>query len=173
MRGLFFLVFIVTTSFCLNAQTVDRTNFRAGINAGLVVGDFSETYSFVLGLDIYHHWGVSKEFDLGIATGFSNAFGETQEISEVGTSDENKFANLQFLPVAGSVRIYPTSGFKIGSDVGYALGINKGNDGGFYYRPSIGIDMNGGSKEFNISYFAVNGEAATYSAVLAGFLILF
>ena len=173
MRALIVLLFIVSTSLSLKAQAVDRTNFRAGINGGLVIGDFSEAYSFVLGLDIYHHWGVSKEIDLGIATGFSNAFGETQEVSGGGVSIENKFANVQFLPVAGSVRIYPASGFKIGGDVGYALGINSGNDGGFYYRPSIGIDMNGGSKEFNISYFAVSGDTATYSSVLAGFLILF
>ncbi len=173
MRAFVIFIFIVSTSLSLKGQYVDRTNFRAGINGGLVVGDFSEAYSFVLGLDIYHHWGVSKEIDLGVATGFSNAFGETQEISGSGLTIENKFDNAQFLPVAGSVRIYPTSGFKFGGDVGYALGVNKGNDGGFYYRPSIGIDMNGGTKEFNISYFAVNGDTATYSSVLAGFLILF
>lgn len=165
MRAFVFLFIIISTSLSLQAQRVDRTNFRAGIHGGLVVGDFSEAYSFVLGLDIYHHWGVSKALDLGIATGFSNAFGETQESSS--------FNNAQFLPVAGSLRIYPTSGFKIGGDVGYAVGIDKGNDGGFYYKPSIGIDMNGGTKEFNISYFAVNGDTTTYSSVLAGFLILF
>lgn len=175
MRVFLFIVFIAATSLSLQGQAVDRTNFRAGINGGLVVGDFSEAYSFVLGLDIYHHWGVSKEIDLGVATGFSNAFGETQELSAgvgLGTF-QNKFANVQFLPVAGSVRIYPTSGFKIGGDIGYAVGINEGNDGGLYYRPSIGIDMNGGTKEFNISYFVVNGDSANYSSVLAGFLILF
>ena len=173
MRVFSFLIIFVITSLTLQAQYVDRTNFRAGIHGGLVVGDFSEAYSFVLGLDIYHHWGVSKAIDVGIATGFSNAFGETQEFSDVGVSIENKFDNAQFLPVAGSFRLYPTRGFKIGGDVGYALGINKGNDGGFYYRPSIGIDMNGGTKEFNISYLAVNGETTTYASVLAGFLILF
>ena len=111
--------------------------------------------------------------DVGIGTGFTNVFGETQAFSDVGVNIENKFDNAQFLPVAGSLRIYPTRGFKIGGDIGYALGINKGNDGGFYYKPSIGIDMNGGTKEFNISYFAVNGETTTYASVLAGFLILF
>jgi len=165
MRVFVLLFFMVISSLSLQAQRVDRTNFRAGINAGMVIGDFSEAYSFALGLDVYHHWGVSREIDLGIATGFSNAFGETE--------GENKFDNAQFIPVAGSLRIYPTSGFKIGGDVGYAVGIDTGNEGGFYYRPSIGIDMNGGTQEFNISYFAVSGDDATYASVLAGFLILF
>ena len=65
MRALIVLLFIVSTSLSLKAQAVDRTNFRAGINGGLVIGDFSEAYSFVLGVDIYHHWGVSKEIDKG------------------------------------------------------------------------------------------------------------
>lgn len=172
MRIFIVLVFMVTTSFSLQAQRVDRTNFRAGINAGLVVGDFSEAYSFTLGVDLYHHWGISREIDLGIATGFSNAFGETQEISGGGASVQTKFDNIQFVPLAGSFRIYPTSGFKFGADVGYALAIDDVAEGGLYYRPSIGIDMNGGTKEFHISYFAVNGNA-TFSSVLAGFLILF
>ena len=172
MRVFLFVIIFVITSLSLQAQYVDRTNFRAGIHGGVVVGDFSEAYSFVLGLDIYHHWGVSKMIDVGIGTGFTNAFGETPA-SDLGVPIENKFDNAQFLPVAGSLRIYPTRGFKIGGDIGYALGINKGNDGGFYYKPSIGIDMSGGTKEFNISYFAVNGETTTYASVLAGFLILF
>lgn len=172
MRVFIGILFMALTSVLLQAQPVDRTNFRAGLHGGIVSGDFSEAYSFVLGLDVYHHWGVSKALDLGIATGFSNAFGETQEFSQGGLTVENKFANAQFLPVAGSLRIYPTSGFKIGADIGYALGVNDGNEGGLYYRPSIGIDMNQGSKEFNISYFAVNGDT-TYASILAGFLILF
>lgn len=70
----------------LTAQKVDRSNFRAGLNAGLVLGDFSEAYSLSLGIDVYQHWGVSKEIDLGVATGFSNAFGEKQEIdTSLGT----------------------------------------------------------------------------------------
>lgn len=168
---LLFLLFFSLLTIGLQAQ-IDRTNFRAGANVGLVVGDFSEAYSLNLGLDIYQHWGVSREVDLGIATGFSNAFGEKETISNAGITVETEFANAQFIPVAGSLRIYPTSGFKIGGDVGYAIGVNKGNNGGFYYRPSMGVDISGGTTEINISYFAVNDDV-TFSAVLLGFLILF
>ncbi|MGB3150153.1 MAG: hypothetical protein WBB27_05775 [Maribacter sp.] len=170
----FKLVFIpILFLMCLGLQAqIDRTNFRAGANVGLVVGDFSEAYSLNLGIDIYQHWGVSRELDLGIATGFSNAFGEKESISNGGITVETEFANAQFIPVAGSVRIYPTSGFKIGGDVGYAVGVNKDNQGGFYYRPTIGVDINGGTTEINVSYFAVNDDT-TFSAALLGFLILF
>jgi hypothetical protein len=156
----------------IQSQNVDRSNFRAGINAGLVTGDFSEAYSLALGLDVYQHWGVSREVDLGLATGFLNAFGEKQEIGVGGTTVTTEFGNVQFIPLAGSFRLYPSSGFKLGGDIGYALGINDGNSGGLYYRPSIGVDMNGGTTELHVSYFAVNDEI-TFSAFLAGILILF
>lgn len=171
MKTFYIAICFLVASFSAEAQ-IDRTNFRAGVNAGLVVGDFSEAYSLTLGVDIYQHWGVSKELDLGIATGFSNAFGEKESSSVGGVTVQTEFDNAQFIPVAGSLRIYPTSGFKIGADVGYAIGLNEGNDGGFYYRPSMGVDVSGGSTEINVSYFAVNGDA-NFSTVLLGFLILF
>ena len=172
MRGSYFILVFLFLGFGLQAQYVDRTSFRAGLNGGVVSGDFSEAYSLVLGIDIYQHWGVSKMVDLGVTTGFSNAFGEKEEISAGGITVETEFDNIQFVPVAGSFRIYPTTGLKFGGDVGYAIGINSGNEGGFYYRPSVGIDINGGVTELNLSYLAVNGDV-TYSSLLAGLLFLF
>lgn len=165
---------LIFTVYALQAQQryVDRTSFRVGVNGGLVVGDFSEAYNFGLGLDIYHHWGVTKALDIGVATGFFNAFGESQNISAGGVAITTEFDNIQFLPVGASLRIYPTSGFKLGGDIGYAVGINKGNEGALYFRPSLGIDLRNGSSELNISYFAVNDDV-TFSAVLLSYLILF
>ncbi len=172
MRGIYLIIVFVFLGFSAQSQNVDRTNFRAGLNGGIVTGDFSEAYSLVLGVDLYQHWGISKTIDLGVTTGFSNAFGEKQEVSAGAVLIETEFDNLQFIPVAGSVRIYPTTGFKLGGDVGYAIGINEGNEGGFYYRPSLGIDINSGTTELNVSYLAVNGDV-TYSSVLFGLLFLF
>jgi len=159
----------------LHAQrNVDRTNFRAGVNGGLVLGDFAEAYNFGLGLDIYHHWGVSKALDIGVTTGFFNAFGSKENIQAGGLVVETEFDNIQFLPVGASFRVYPGKnvGFKFGGDIGYAVGINEGNEGALYYRPSIGIDLRQGTSELNISYFAVSDEV-TFSSVLLGYLFLF
>lgn len=171
MRVLSVILFFTIFNLSLHAQ-VDRTNFRAGLNAGMTVGDFSDAYGLNLGLDITQHWGVSREIDLGLVTGFVNAFGEKETVDLGGATIETEFDNVQFIPIAGSIRIYPTSGFKIGGDVGYGIGVNKGNNGGLLYRPMIGVDMNGGSSELNISYFAVNDDV-TFSSVLVGFLFLF
>ncbi|RRQ47645.1 hypothetical protein DZC72_16810 [Maribacter algicola] len=172
MKALVTILFLLGIGYYGTAQYVDRTNFRAGLVGGVVVGNFSEAYSLNLGLDIYHHWGVSKEIDLGLTTGFMNAFGEKRSDSVGGTSTQNEFSNYQIIPIGGSARIYPTSGFKFGADAGYAIGINEGNKGGFYYRPSIGIDLSGGSSELNVSYLAVT-EDVTFGTVLLGYLFLF
>ncbi len=173
-KGILTLV-LVFAVFALQAQrNVDRTNFRAGVNGGLVLGDFAEAYSFSLGVDLYHHWGVSKAIDIGVTTGFSNAFGAKEIVSAGGVTVETEFDNIQFLPVGASIRVYPGKnvGFKFGGDIGYAVGINEGNEGALYYRPSIGIDLRQGTSELNVSYFVVNDEVA-FSSVLLGYIFLF
>ena len=172
-KGILTLVLVLAV-FALQAQrNVDRTNFRAGVNGGLVLGDFAEAYSFSLGVDLYHHWGVSKALDIGVTAGFTNAFGEKEIQSAQGVA-ETEFDNIQYLPVGASFRVYPGKnvGFKFGGDIGYALGINEGNEGALYYRPSIGIDLRQGTSELNVSYFVVNDDVA-FSSVLLGYIFLF
>lgn len=175
MKKVVFILLFVFATMAIHAQrNVDRTNFRAGINGGLVIGDFSEAYKFGLGVDFYHHWGVSKALDIGVTTGFFNAFGSKEEISAGGLVVETDFDNIQFLPVAASLRIYPGKnvGFKFGGDVGYAVGINEGNEGGLFYRPSIGMDLRDGTNEVNISYLVVSDDIQ-FSSVVLSYLYLF
>lgn len=165
------LIFILS-AIVIHAQKVDRTSFRGGVNTGIVMGDFSEAFSFVLGVDITQHWGVSKALDIGIATGFSNAFGEKQTVSAEGVTLATDFDNFQIIPVGASIRLYPARGFKIGGDAGYAIGINEGNNGAAYYRPMLGVDIARGATELNVSYMSVLGDIP-FAAALVSILVLF
>jgi len=172
-KGILTIV-LVFAAFILQAQrNIDRTNFRAGVNGGIVLGDFAEDYSFSLGLDLYQHWGVSKALDIGVTAGFSNAFGEKQTLAAEGVN-ETEFDNVQYLPLGASFRIYPGKnvGFKFGGDIGYAVGISEGEESALYYRPSLGIDLRQGTSEINISYFVINDDAS-FSSVLLGYIFLF
>ncbi|MDC6367042.1 MULTISPECIES: hypothetical protein [Flavobacteriaceae] len=146
---------------CLTISAQDRSSFKAGFNAGLPVGDASNVSSFSVGLDVNYHWGISELLDLGFATGFINAFGE----SDTG------FEDFQFIPAAGSVRIYPTYHFKFGADVGYAIGISDAMEGGLYYRPLVGYNITGNT-ELNVSYM-VSEDNITFSIATVGILFLF
>lgn len=166
-KNTFLLVILAMVSLTTMAQTVDRSNFKAGVLAGIPVGDASDYSSFALGLDVAHHWGVSELFDAGIATGYIHAFGENQELVGLNL----KFEDIQFIPVAAAIRMYPTYQFKFGADVGYAVAVNDNMDGGFYIRPSIGYNITGNT-ELNVSYINVSNDW-NFSMVSLGLLFLF
>lgn len=161
-RTYLFAIALLVMMFTAHSQ--DRSSFKAGFNAGLPVGDAADISSFSLGLDAAYHWGVSELLDAGVATGFINSFGET-------IAGQTEFEDFQFLPLAASVRIYPTYHFKFGADAGYAVGINTGNEGGFYYRPLVGYNITGNT-ELNVSYIAVNNNG-TFGIATVGILFLF
>ncbi len=163
------LVILVMVSFTAIAQSVDRSSFKAGVMAGMPIGDASDYSTFALGLDVAHHWGVSELFDAGIATGFIHAFGESGSLGDGAIT--YKFEDIQFIPVAAAIRMYPTYEFKFGADFGYALALNDNMDGGFYIRPSIGYNITGNT-ELNVSYISVSNDW-NFSMVAVGLLFLF
>ena len=163
------LVILALVGLTAMAQSVDRSNFKAGVLAGMPVGDASDYSTFALGLDVAHHWGVSELIDAGIATGFIHAFGESNSLGDGAIT--YKFEDIQFIPVAAALRIYPTYEFKFGADVGYALALNENMDGGFYIRPSIGYNITGNT-ELNVSYMSISNDWE-FSMVAVGLLFLF
>lgn len=78
---------------------------------------------------------------------------------------------VQFLPIAASGRFNASEDFSIGADLGYALGINEGNDGGFYYRPIVGYNLSE-KAQLNLSYTGVSIKDAdfTWSTINLGVL---
>ena len=116
-----------------NPQTVDRTILSLGVHGGPVVGDYDELFSANLGFDISYLYGLSDHFYLGVATGFTNYFGEDLTINGIDLETDD----AQFVPVAGSVRFSPIPHILVGADIGYAIGLNDGNDGGFYASPRL------------------------------------
>jgi len=165
------VITLVAVSFSSMAQRVDRTNFKAGIHAGVPFGDISDFSNFEIGLDIGYHWGVSELIDAGISTGFMNAFINNDTVDFGPFEVDGDFPNIQYIPVAGAFRIYPTYDFKLGADVGYAVGINDGNTGGLYIRPMVGVNISSNT-ELNISYVKISDDY-DFSMMALGILFLF
>jgi hypothetical protein len=165
------ILVMVAISYSSHAQHVDRTSFKAGVHVGVPIGDISDFSNFELGLDLGYHWSVSEMVDVGLATGFMNAFGNTSTEDIGPVAVEVDFPDIQYIPVAAALRLYPTYDFKLGADVGYAVGVNEGNDGGFYVRPMIGYNINGNT-ELNVSYTTISDDY-DYSMVALGLLFLF
>ncbi|MFD1079710.1 hypothetical protein, partial [Longispora fulva] len=87
-----------------------------------------------------------------------------------GDSGEDEFGSwevedFQFLPLAASAR-FNMNQFFAGADVGYAVGVNDGNEGGFYYKPLAGINF--GKIGALVSYSGISRDNFTVSTVNLG-----
>lgn len=161
MKKLVLIASFAAFSLGVNAQE----GFKAGINLALPVGDASDVSGFSIGIDALYHWAVTEEFNAGIATGFTNAFGKTIDTS-LGSIE---ISDVQFLPIAASGRYRASDAFNVGIDLGYGIGISDGNDGGFYYRPIAGYAVSE-KTEVNLSYTGISLDGATWSTIAVGVL---
>ena len=147
MKKLFLLsIFAIFAITSLSAQG----ELKAGVNAGLITGDFSDGYSFNITLDVAYLWEASEQIDAGIVTGYSHSLGK----------DVNGFTpdDVSFLPIAAAGRFNISEEFAVGVDLGYAVGINEGNDGGFYYAPRIQYNVSE-SLDLVLAYRGVSIDA--------------
>tara|TARA_R110002049_G_scaffold19635_4_gene73133 strand:+ start:1540 stop:2040 length:501 start_codon:yes stop_codon:yes gene_type:complete len=145
-----------------------QQGMKLGIHGGLPLDEFQEELSLVAGVDLGYRWGLSEIVDLGVMLGFINGFPEKYN-RELFSEDLPK---IQFMPLAASVRFWTSNSFSIGGDVGQAIGINEGNDGGLYYRPTIGYLM-GAQTEVNVSYTGIKLDDKTWTTLTLGILYTF
>ncbi|CAL2105853.1 OMP_b-brl domain-containing protein [Tenacibaculum sp. 190524A02b] len=129
MKKLFF-IFAVAFGISTNAQD---GQFSLGANFGLPLGDTSNVYSYALTAEANYLFNVSDDFKIGPSVAFINYSGKTE-----GNSG---FGDVQFLPVAAAARFNLSEEFALGADVGYGIGLNTGNKGGFYYRPLLSYEF--------------------------------
>jgi hypothetical protein len=164
MKKIFLFTAIAVFGFSVMSA---QGGFKVGANFALPVGDAADFSSFSIGLDAAYLVEVSEKFALGGATGFTNAFGKTDTFTALGYSVDIDYEDVQFIPVAAAARFYATDKFYAGADLGYAIGINDGNDGGFYYRPRLGYnftDMIGA----NFSYTGISLDGGDWSTIGIG-----
>jgi len=146
-----------------NAQT-----FKLGASFGLPAADASDISNLVIGIDAYYYFtDIDAPIEFGLNAGFRNFFGdEIQVLGQTVSVDD-----AQFLPIAAAARLKLFGIFTGGLDAGYALGLSDGLDGGFYYRPVVGLDI-ADTIELNVSYENIS-DAATWGNFNVGLLFQF
>lgn len=159
MKKLFFVAFVALfSSTMMTAQGV----FKIGATAGVAVSDAGDIADWALGVDAYYMFEkVDAVINFGPTVGFRNFF-----------MSEDVFDDGQFLPVAAAARLKLFGILTGGADLGYAVGINEGNDGGFYYRPVVGIDI-ADTIELNVSFESISNDGVTWGNFNAGILFEF
>ncbi|MBZ9731467.1 hypothetical protein LB467_17405 [Salegentibacter sp. JZCK2] len=137
-----------------------QSGLRVGANIGLPVGDIDEVSNFQAGADLAYMIGVADMLFVGPMVGYTRFF-----------MDEDDFGGFEiddpaFLPIAASGRVSLARGFLFGTDIGYAVGLNDGNDGGFYYRPQIGYNF--GKIGLIGSYTGISVDGGSYGSINIG-----
>ncbi len=149
-------------SFGLNAQE----GFRIGIQGGLPIDDFNDEVSLMVGVDAGYMWVLGEAMDLGVTTGYIHGFSESFGLADMVI----ELPNVEFVPLATSLKFWPTREFSLGGNVGYALGISEGNDGGLYYRPMIGYLFNQ-TTEINFSYTGISLDDRSWTTISVGIVL--
>ncbi len=111
--------------------------FRAGAHAGLPLGDADDIATFAIAVDLGYILEIDDNFQAGPYAGYHHFFGEDFE-SGGFTIEVDDF---QFLPIGGTALYSFSDQFSGRATLGYAIGINDGNDGGFYYSPAVGYSI--------------------------------
>ena len=122
--------------------TPNNSWFKAGITAGIPVGDANDFSSVNLGLDLRAQYLFTPNFAIGGVTGYTHFFGKD------GVDD------FGIIPLAGFARYYfAPEGLFLGVDLGYGFLTNvDNNSGGLYVNPQIGYH----NRDWNIYAFYQN-----------------
>ncbi|MRI00327.1 hypothetical protein GH721_07225 [Kriegella sp. EG-1] len=164
MKKNILVIVFALLSFALQAQK----GFKLGFHGSLPLGENNEVVSLGAGIDVGYMYPLGEVVDLGIMTGFTNGFPEKFH-TDVVLYD---LPNIQFVPVALGLRVWPSNSFSFGGEIGNAFGINEGNEGGLYYRPLVGLLL-GAQFEVNLSYTNVILDGEDWNTVNLGVLYTF
>jgi hypothetical protein len=161
------IILVCFVALC-SSLTMQAQTFKVGATLGLPAADAADVSTFVLGIDAYYYFTDIDDFiEIGATAGFRNFFGDEIRVGEETFDVDDQ----QFLPLAAAARLKLFGIVSGGADLGYAIGLTDGLDGGFYFRPVVGIDI-ADAIELNASYESIS-DAATWGNFNVGVLFEF
>ncbi|MGB5236895.1 MAG: hypothetical protein WBM43_09105 [Flavobacteriaceae bacterium] len=156
--------FVLIAIFALVGLSMQAQNqFRAGAHFGLPVGDAGDLATFNIAIDLAYLFEISEEVQVGPTIGYSHSFGDSIDTG-LGSIDID---DVQFIPIAASGHYNFTEQFWFGLDLGYAIGVNDGNDGGFYYSPRFAYGV---TQQLDIvaSYRGISADGGSWDVISLG-----
>lgn len=148
------LAAVVILSFGLTSASAQE--IKLGVHGGVPVGDAGDYSDFLLGASVSYLWSPTGVFQVGPKIGYEQFF----------VKDEFGDTDVSFLPIAAEGRVSLGDVIFAGLDLGYGVGLNDGNDGGFYYSPKIGFGFM--SVKVIGSYSSFSRDGGSASSVNAG-----
>jgi len=117
--------------------------YSIGVDAGVPVGDFKDSYKWNLGGSVQADIPVYKQqLFVTINAGYNNVFGK-KDIGGVPNLDATDF---HLIPVKAGLKFFPIENFYVQGEAGAAFLLNKSDLGAnkstaFVYAPQIGVQF--------------------------------
>jgi hypothetical protein len=169
MKRMVFLFSLIAVLITVNAQqTKPKTNkffFAGGINLGLPIGDFSDTRSVGIGIELQPEYNVNGKAAMYGSVGYTEFFGKKFDFEDA----ENLSSGL--IPVLIGGKVYISPQFFIGAKAGLGILTGWGSGVGFDYQPQFGF--NGRNYQVNFGYNGLSSEGVTLSSLSLSVLYKF
>lgn len=128
----------------MGVGSVFGQGIKIGMKTGLPVGKESELTTFQLSGEVGYLFPATDLLSVGGLIGYSRYFLDNVTVI---TSEWKQIEDyFSFVPIAATMRFAFQNSLFFEGDIGYAIGIDYGNDGGFYYSPKVGHTLG----QFNI-----------------------
>ncbi|PRX54678.1 outer membrane beta-barrel protein [Flagellimonas meridianipacifica] len=157
------LVFIAAALLVGSLTVQAQGQFRAGADLALPIGDAADLTTFGIAVDLAYIFEIDDNFQAGPFAAFGHFFGEDIESG----SFTIEIDDVQFLPVGGTAIYNFNDQFSARGYLGYAIGINEGNDGGFYYSPEIAYSISD-AIDIVLAYKGVTTDGDSFDAISLG-----
>lgn len=137
----------------LTAFSYAQSGFNIGGSIGFPVNDSQFDFTFGFTVDANYLFEINPRVALGPATGYGHGFGDSYYVGPL--IGEIEVEDYQYVPVALAGRIKLNSRLVTGADIGYAIAVSDIDDGGFYFRPMIGFNVNN-RVQLNANYVGIS-----------------
>ncbi|MEX0287941.1 MAG: hypothetical protein AB3N14_02430 [Flavobacteriaceae bacterium] len=137
--------------------------FQAGGHLGLPVGDAGDLATFAIAIDLAYILEIDENISAGPRIGYSHSFGDDVTVGGFTVSVDD----VQFLPIGGRAQFDITDQFLARAELGYAVGISDGNDGGFYFSPQAGFSFSD-AVDAILSYRSVSVDGGSWDMIALG-----
>jgi hypothetical protein len=146
-----FLILIKTVNAQDEKASSSGFRFSGGINLALPTGDFNETHSFGLGVELQPEYNLSSKFSIYGSAGYTNFFGK--KFAGI------KLDNVGLIPILAGVRVYPAQQFFVGAKAGIGILTGSGDsESAFDYQPQIGYNSDAFQVALGYNGLTKNGE---------------
>ena len=147
-----------------SAAAATGFHFAAGINLGLPIGDFGDSHSFGVGVEVQPEYMLSKMFSIQASAGYTEFFGK-----KIGSF---KIDDVGLIPILVGVKVYPAEQFFIGFKAGLGVLTGSGNsESAFDYQPQVGY--NAEKFQINLGYNGLSKDGETLSNLSLSLLYKF